>query len=114
LLLSLIAVACYLIGAAVLGLSAYRADAHRGRGGRITAAAIALVGAIVHLSALLAAQRHAPGAALSLGDTAAIVGFVIAVVAIVMLRTRPAGAAALLLLIAAALEAGFSSGGRHF
>jgi len=115
LLLSLIAVACYLIGAAVLGLSAYRADAHRGRGGRMAAVAIALVGTIVHTSALLAAQRHAPDVALSLVDTAAIIGLVIAVVAIVMmLRAGPAGAAALLLLIAAALEAGFSSGGRHF
>ena len=71
---SLIAVACYLIGAAVLGLTAYRADVHLGRGGRLAAAAITLVGLASHAGSLIAAQRHAPGVALSLGDTASIVG----------------------------------------
>ena len=112
---SLIAVACYLIGAVVLGSSAYRADVHLGRGGRLASAAIALVGLVFHASSLLVEQREAPGAALSLGDTASIVGLVIAGVAVyMMLRSRPAGAAALLLVIAAVLEAGFSRGGRHF
>ena len=64
---SLIAVACYLIGAAVLGLSAYRADAHLDRGGRLAAAAITLVGLVFHAASLLVAQREAPGVALSLG-----------------------------------------------
>jgi ABC-type uncharacterized transport system permease subunit len=115
LLSSLIAVACYLIGAAVLGLTAYRADVHLGRGGRLAAAAITLVGLASHAGSLIAAQRQAPGVALSLGDTASIVGLVIAAVGLVMtLRSRPAGAAALLLAIAAVLEAGFSRGGRHF
>lgn len=112
---SLIAVACYLIGAAVLGLSAYRADAHLDRGGRLAAAAITLVGLVFHAASLLVAQREAPGVALSLGDTASIVGLVIAAVGVyMMLRSRPAGAVALLLVIAAALEAGLSRGGRHF
>ena len=112
---SLIAVACYLIGAAVLGLSAYRADAHLDRGGRLAAAAITLVGLVLHAASLLVAQREAPGVALSLGDTASIVGLVIAAVGVyMMLRSRPAGAVALLLVIAAALEAGFSRAGRHF
>jgi ABC-type uncharacterized transport system permease subunit len=115
LLLPLIAVGCYLIGAIVLGIGAYRDDTHEGRGGWLAAAAIALVGLIVHLSALIDEWRATPGEALSLGDTAALVSLVIAVVALVMvLRSRPAGAAALLLAIAAALEAGFSEGARHF
>jgi len=115
LLSSLIAVACYLIGAVVLGLSAYRADANLGRGGGLAAAAITLVAVVFHAGSLLVAQREAPGAALSLGDTASIVGLVIAGVGVyMMLRSKPAGAVAMLLVIAAALEAGFSRGGRHF
>jgi ABC-type uncharacterized transport system permease subunit len=114
LLPSLIAVACYLIGAAVLGLSAYRADPHRGRGARLAAAAITLVGLVAQASSLFVLQRRAPGVALSLGDTASIVGLVVAAVAAMMLRTRPAGAVALLLVIAAVLEAASAAGGRHF
>jgi hypothetical protein len=103
LLSSLIAVACYLIGAAVLGLSAYRADAHLDRGGRLAAAAITLVGSPPR-SLLLVAQRP-PGRArsrhrLDRGSSSRLwVPHA--------LRLRPAGVA-LLLVIAAALEAGFS------
>ena len=104
-----------LIGAVVLGLSAYRADADSGRGGRLAAAAITLVGIAFHAGSLLVAQRASPGAALSLGDTASIVGLVIAGVCVYMtLRSGPAGAVALLLVIAAALEGGLSRGNRHF
>ena len=111
---SLIAVACYLIGAAVLAVSAYRADADRARGSRLAAAAITVVGLVFHAASLITAQHASPGVALSLGDTASIVGLVIAAVGAMMLRTRPAGAVALLLVIAAVLEAGFSAGERHF
>jgi ABC-type uncharacterized transport system permease subunit len=96
-------------------LSAYRADADSGRGGRLAAAAITLVGIAFHAGSLLVAQRASPGAALSLGDTASIVGLVIAGVCVYMtLRSGPAGAVALLLVIAAALEGGLSRGDRHF
>jgi ABC-type uncharacterized transport system permease subunit len=115
LLLPLIAVACYLIGAVWLGVTAYRTNSHEGRGGRIAAVAIASVGAAVHAAALMEERRLVPSAALSVGDTAAIVGFVIAVTAIVMaLRQRFRGMAALLLAIAAVLEAAFSEGARQF
>ena len=115
LLLPLIAVACYLIGAVWLGVAAYRTNSHQGRGGRIAAVAIATVGAVVHASALVQEHRRAPSAALSPGDTAAIVGFVIAVTAILMaLRPRFRGVAALLLAIGAVLEAAFSEGARQF
>ena len=114
-LLPLIAVACYLIGAVWLGVTAYRTNSHEDRGGRIAAVAIAVVGAIVHAAALLDEHKTLPSAALSLGDTAALVGFVIAVTAIVMaLRPRFRGMAALLLAIAAVLEAAFSEGARQF
>ena len=114
-LLPLIAVACYLIGAVWLGVTAYRTNSHEGRGGRIAAVAIASVGAAVHAAALMEERRLVPSAALSVGDTAAIVGFVIAVTAIVMaLRQRFRGMAALLLAIAAVLEAAFSEGARQF
>ena len=115
LLLPLIVVACYLIGAVWLGISAYRSDAHRGRGGRIAAVAVATVGVALHAWELLAEQRLEPDAALSVGDTAALVGMVVAAIAIGMaLKPRLRGIAALLLLIAAALEAGFSEGAREF
>jgi ABC-type uncharacterized transport system permease subunit len=115
LLLPLIAVACYLIGAVWLGVTAYRTNSHEGRGGRIAAVAIASVGAAVHAAALMEERRLVPSAALSVGDTAAIVGFVIAMTAIVMaLRQRFRGMAALLLAIAAGLEAAFSEGARQF
>jgi ABC-type uncharacterized transport system permease subunit len=113
--LHLIAVVCYLIGAVWLGIAAYRADSHRGRGGRIAAFAIATVGVIVHAAALFDEHSLEPGAALSMGDTAALVGLVIAVTAILMaLKPRLRGAAALLLLIAAVLEAAFTQGARPY
>jgi len=115
LLLPLIAVACYLFGALGLGFSAYQGDSHHGRGGRIAAAAIAAIGAIVHMVALAQERRMDPLAALSLGDVLALVALVIAVTAIVMaLRPRLRGMAALLLVIAALLEAAFSEGARQF
>jgi ABC-type uncharacterized transport system permease subunit len=113
--LHLIAVVCYLIGAVWLGFSVYRGDSHHGRGGRIAAVAIAAVGAIVHAAALFDEHMLEPGAALSMGDTAALIGLVIAVTAIFMaLRPRLRGVAAVLLLVAALLEAAFSEGARPF
>ncbi len=114
-LLPLIAVACYLFGALGLGFSAYQGDSHHGRGGRIAAAAIAAIGVVVHLAALVQERRLDPQGALSLGDVLALVALVIAVTAIVMaLRPRLRGMAALLLGIAAVLEAAFSEGARQF
>ena len=75
-LLPLIAVACYLFAALGLGMAAYRGDSHHGRGRRIASVAIAVVGAAVHVAALLDERRLDPQAALSLGDTAAIVSLV--------------------------------------
>jgi len=115
LLLPLIAVACYLFGALGLGLSAYWGDAHHGRGRRIAAVLIAAIGVAVHVAALLEERRLDPDAALSLGDTLALVALVIAVTSIAMaLRPRLRGVAALLLGIAAVLEAAFSEGAREF
>lgn len=119
LLLSLIAVACYLLGAAGLAVAAYQhrsepLSAH-GRGRRIASVAIASVGVAIHTAALVSELRASPNAALSLGDTLAMVSLVIAVIAIAMaLRPGKRGMAALLLLIAAVLEATFSEGSRQF
>ncbi|MBP2649150.1 MAG: hypothetical protein H6Q77_2774, partial [Gemmatimonadetes bacterium] len=114
-LLPLIAVACYLFGALGLGMAAYRGDTHEGRGRRIAGAAIAAVGALVHVAAVMDERKLDPQAALSLGDTAAMIGLVIALTAIVMaLKPRLRGMAALLLVIAAVLEAAFSEGARDF
>ncbi len=114
-LLPLIAVACYLFGAVGLALGAYYGDSHHGRGGRIAGALIACVGVIVHLAALVQERTLDPDAALSLGDTAAIVGALIAVVALALvLRPRLRGMAALLLIVAAVLELTFSEGARGF
>lgn len=114
-LLPLIAVACYLFGAFGLALGAYYGDTHHGRGGRIAGALIAAVGVAVHVAALAAERKLDPQAALSLGDTAAIVGSMIAVTAIVLaLKPRLRGMAALLLVVAATLEAAFSEGARNF
>jgi ABC-type uncharacterized transport system permease subunit len=115
LLLPLIAVACYVFGALGLGLSAYLGDAHHGRGRRIAAFAIAAVGVVIHTAALVEERRLDPQAALSLGETLALVALVIAITAIVMaVRPRLRGVAALLLGIAAMLEAAFSEGAREF
>ncbi|MGI9245528.1 MAG: cytochrome C assembly family protein [Steroidobacteraceae bacterium] len=118
-LLSLIAVACYVIGAFWLALATYRHRSEplsaQGRGGRIAAVGIAAIGAIVHAAGLLAERRLEPSAALSLGDTLALVALVIAVTAIVLaLRRGKRGIAALLLFMAAVLEAAFSEGTRQF
>ena len=114
-LLSLIAVVCYLIGAAWLGLSAYRNATHAVHGGRIGAIAVAALGACLHLAAMLSERRVAPDAAMSLGDTAAMIGFVIALIGIgLALRPRGLGIAALLIAVGAVLEAGFATGPRHF
>ena len=114
-LLPLIAVACYLFGAFGLAFGAYRGDSHHGRGGRIAGAAIASVGALVHAAALVVERNLDPSAALSMGDTAAIVGLLIAITAILMaLKPRLRGMASLLLIIAAVLEAAFSEGARNF
>ncbi len=118
-LLPLIAVACYVIGAIWLATATYQhrsepLSAH-GRGGRIAAVAIASVGVLIHVIALMQERHLAPGAALSLGDTLALVSLTIAITAIVMaLKSGRRGMAALLLLIAAILEAAFSEGARKF
>jgi ABC-type uncharacterized transport system permease subunit len=119
LLLHLIAVACYVIGAFWLGIATYRHRSEpqsvRGRGGRIAAVAIGAVGVVMHAVALMQERQMAPHAALSLGDTLALVALVIAITAIVMaLRPGRRGTAALLLFIAAVLEVAFSEGARRF
>jgi ABC-type uncharacterized transport system permease subunit len=119
LLLPLIAVACYLLGAAGLAVATYQNRAEPqsagGRGRRIASVGIASVGVLVHVVALLDELRLAPSAALSLGDTLALVGLVVAVTAIAMaVRPGKRGVAALLLFIAAALEATFAEGTRQF
>ena len=113
--LSLIAVACYLIGAAWLAVAAYRGSSHQGRGGRIAAVAIAAVGVIVTAAAILGRHGTAVGSALTMGDTAAIVAIIVASTAIAMaFRPRLRGIAALLLFIAAILEGAFFAGAREF
>jgi ABC-type uncharacterized transport system permease subunit len=115
LLLPLIAVACYLFGAVGLGFGAYYGVTHHGRGGRITGLLIGTVGVVVHLAGLVQERMVDPDAALALGDTAAIVSAMIAITALVVaLRPRLRGMAALLLVIAAILEAAFSEGTRNF
>jgi len=119
LLLPLIAVACYVIGALWLASATYQQRSApfsaQGRGGRIAAVAIAAVGTVVHAAALMQERHLAPGSALSLGDTLALVGLTIAITALLMaLRPGRRGMAALLLLIAAVLEAAFSEGARRF
>jgi ABC-type uncharacterized transport system permease subunit len=119
LLLPLIAVACYLIGAVWLAVATYQQrsapqTAHD-RGGRMAAVAIAGVGSIVHAAGLIQERLIAPDSALALGDTLALVALVIAITAMLMaLRPGKRGMAALLLFIAAALEAAFSEGTRQF
>lgn len=114
-LLPLIAVACYVFGAFGLAMGAYYGDSHHGRGGRIAGELIACVGVAVHVAALIDERRMDPLAVLSLGDTAAIVGALIALTAVLLaLKPRLRGMAALLLLIAAVLEASFSEGARSF
>ena len=119
-LLPLIAVACYVIGALWLGITTYQSRSlptasAQGRGGRIAAVGIAAVGAVVHTAALVAEYRMAPAAALSLGDTAALISLVIAVTALVLsLRPGRRGIAAMLLAVAAIMEASFSEGTRQF
>ncbi len=117
--LPLIAVACYVIGAAWLAFATYqhRSQPHsaQGRGGRIAAVAIACVGVLVHTLALLQEHKIAPDAALSLSDTLALVGLTIAITAILMsLRPGRRGMAAVLLVLAALLEAAFAEGARQF
>jgi ABC-type uncharacterized transport system permease subunit len=115
LLLPLIAVACYLISAALLGMAAYRGETDPGRGGRMAGLGIAFVGVLVHAAALIEGYRSAPASALSTADTAALSGLVIAAIAVVVSRApRRAGIAALLLSIAVTLEAGFAEGTRRF
>jgi ABC-type uncharacterized transport system permease subunit len=119
LLLPLIAVACYVIGAAWLAIATYRHRSEpasaQGRGGRIAAVAIAAVGSVVHAAALMQERRLAPDAVLSLGDMLALIALVIAITALLMaLRPGKRGMAALLLVIAAVLEAAFSEGTRQF
>ena len=118
-LLPLIAVACYLIGATWLAVATYQRRneplSAESRGGRIAAVAIAAFGACLHAAALMQERRIAPDAALSLGDVLALVALVIAISALLMaLRPGKRGVAALLLLIAAILEAAFSEGTRQF
>jgi len=117
--LPLIAVACYVIGAVWLAIATYQhrsqLQSAQGRGGRIAAVAIACVGVLVHTLALLQERQIAPGAALSLSDTLALVGLTIAITAILMsLRPGKRGMAAVLLGLAALLEAAFSEGARQF
>jgi ABC-type uncharacterized transport system permease subunit len=117
--LPLIAVACYLIGAVWLGIATYQhrsgPDSVRGRGGRIAAVGIAAVGTVIHAAALLEERRLDPYAALSLGDTLALIGLVIAITALLMsLRPGKRGMAALLFGVAGVLEATFSEGARRF
>jgi ABC-type uncharacterized transport system permease subunit len=113
--LPLIAVACYLIGAAWLAYAAYRGTSHHGRGGRIAAVAFAAVGVVVHAVALIQQHAHTEQTVLSLSDTAALVSLVIAATSIVIaIKPRLRGVAAVLLVVAAILEGAFSGGTREY
>ncbi len=115
-MLSAIVLACYLASAAWLASSVYRAERTAARGQRVAGLAFGAIAIVTHAILLwrsLLANTHE---ALSISETASIIGWLMALIAFVLSWRRPrfAGIGAVLLAIAGIVAATTDESARTF
>ncbi len=115
-MLSIVVLACYLACAVWLASSVYRAERHTARGQRITGLTLGVLAVIVHAVFLWQAMFSAPQLALSVAETASLIGLIMAVIALVVSWQRPrfAGIGAVLLAAVGIFAATTDEGARTF
>lgn len=115
-MLSVIVLACYLACAAWLASSVYRAERTTARGQRVAGLTLGAIALVTHAVLLWYSLLANPQEALSIAETASIIGWLIALIALVLSWRRPrfAGIGAVLLAIAGVVAAMTDEGARTF
>ena len=115
-MLSIIALACYLAAAVWLAVSAYRSSTHPARGAWSAGLILGVLAVGVHAAQLWFSVLRSSQLALTAADTASLVGWTIAVIALLSTARRPnfAGVSAVLLALAGAVAAATNEGSRDF
>ncbi len=115
-MLSIIALACYLAAAVWLAASVYRTSIHPARGAWLAGLILGVLGVGVHAAQLWFSVLRSSQLALNAGDTASLIGWIIAVIALLGTARRPnfAGASAVLLGLAGVVAAITNEGSRDF
>jgi ABC-type uncharacterized transport system permease subunit len=113
--LAIVILACYLAAALWLVASAYRVTPEQAHGRRVVGLSAAFVALITHAIALWSALTG-QSVALTMTETASLVGFILALVALIacLREKRFAGAGAVLFVIAGMLGAATDEGARAF
>lgn len=115
-MLSVIVLACYLACAAWLASSVYRAERATARGQRVAGLTLGAIALVTHAVLLWYSLLANPREALSIAETASIIGWLIALIALVLSWRRPrfSGIGAVLLAIAGVVAAMTDEGARTF
>ncbi len=115
-MLSIIALAFYLAAALWLAASAYRSAGHPAVGSRAAGLTLGVVALGVHAAQLWFSVLRTTQLALTAADTASLIGWVIAIIAIIAAWRKPSytGASAVLLAIAGVVAAITNEGTRDF
>ncbi len=115
-MLPIIVLACYLISAIWLAAGALRASAEAGRGARVAGLLLGAVALCLHALELWTGVFSRPQLALTVADTASVIGWLVAFIAVVRSWRRPEFGAisALLLLLAGLVALATNEGARNF
>lgn len=115
-MLSVIVLACYLACAAWLASSVYRAERAAARGQRVAGLTLGSIAITTHAVLLWHSLFANTREALSIAETASLIGWVIALIALISSWRRPrfAGIGAVLLAIAGLVAATTDEGARTF
>jgi ABC-type uncharacterized transport system permease subunit len=114
--LSIVVFACYVACAAWLAASAYRPQDHGASGRRVAGLALGSVAAVLHAVLLWHSVFDKPALAFTVAETASLIGWIMAVIAVAFSWRRPrlAGVGAILLLVTALAAAATNEGARRF
>lgn len=115
-MLSIVVLACYLACAAWLASSVYRAERHAARGQRVAGLALGTLAVATHAVFLWQALFSNPQFALSVAETASLIGWIIALLAVFFSWRRPrfAGIGAALMVVTGVVAATTDEGARTF
>jgi len=114
--LAILVLACYLACAAWLGSSAYRAADPAAHGQRVAGFALGTVAVVLHAALLWTSVFARPELALTLAETASLIGWLVGLFALLLSWRRPrfAGIGAILMAVVGFVAATTNEGARNF
>jgi ABC-type uncharacterized transport system permease subunit len=114
--LSIVVFACYLACAAWLASSVYRPDHHTASGRRVAGLALGTVAVLLHAVLLWQSVFAKPALAFTIAETASLIGWIIAAMALAFSWRRPrlAGIGAMLIVVTGIVAATTNEGARRF